>query len=146
MKKYGMLAIAAIFMFSMAIMAQDPTPPQGQNGPRREFNQNGRTQATPQVRAERLAKQLSLTDDQKAQVQAMYEKQDANRAKAQTEVKKSREEMKAQFEADRKAQDEELAKIIGSEKFQQFQAARAERMKRMQNREGNPSPAPGDTK
>ena len=80
MKKYGMLAIAAIFMFSMAIMAQDPTPPQGQNGPRREFNQNGRTQATPQVRAERLAKQLSLTDDQKAQVQAMYEKQDANRA------------------------------------------------------------------
>lgn len=146
MKKYGMLAIAAIFMFSMAIMAQDQTPPQGGNGAKREFNQNARPQVTPQVRAERLAKQLSLTDDQKAKIQALFEKQDANRAKAQTEVKKTREEMKAQFDADRKAQDEELAKIIGPEKFQKYQAARAERMQKMQNRGDNPSPAPGDTK
>ncbi len=135
MKKYGMLAIAVIFMFSMAIMAQNQYP---QNG--------GRPQATAQMRAERLAKQLSLTEDQKAQVQALFEKQDASRAKNQAEVKKTREEMKAQFDTDRKVQDEELAKIIGTEKFQQFQAARAERMQRMQNRGDNQNPGTNPSK
>jgi periplasmic protein CpxP/Spy len=146
MKKYGMLAIAAIFMFSLAVMAQDPTPPQRPTGEKREFNQGMRQQATPQMRAERLAKQLSLTDDQKAKVQALFEKQDANRAKNQAEVKKTREEMKAQFDANRKAQDEELAKIIGAEKFEKYQAARAERMKSMQNRAPQPNQGPAESK
>jgi len=136
MKKYGMLVIAAIFMFSMA-MAQDQGP---QNGGNRGFNQSGRPQATAQMRAERLAKQLSLTDDQKSKVQALFEQQDANRVKGQTDVKKTRDEMKSQFDADRKVQDEELTKIIGAEKFKQYEVARAERMKNMQNRGGNPTP------
>lgn len=139
MKKYGMLVIAAIFMVSMAAMAQDPIPPQGQDGQKKEFNQHARPQPTPQIRAERLAKQLSLTEEQKIKVQALYEKQDADRAKAKIEAKKTREEMRAQFDADRKAQDEALAKIIGPEKFQKFQAARAERIKKLQNRGGNPN-------
>lgn len=138
-----MLVIAAIFMFSMAAMAQDQTPPQGQNGAKKEFNQHARSLPTPQIRAERLAKQLSLTDDQKAKVQALFEKQDAERVKNQAEVKKTREEMKAQLEADRKAQDEELAKIIGTEKFQKYQAERAERTQKMQNRRSNPNPDGG---
>lgn len=146
MKKYGMLVIVAIFTFSMSVMAQDQTPPQGPTGPKREFNQTARPQATPQMRAERLAKQLSLTDEQKAKVQALFEKQDANRAKNQAEVKKTREEMKAQFDAERKVQDEELAKIVGPEKFKKFQAARAERLQKMQNRGENPNPTPSEVK
>ena len=129
-----MLAIAAIFMFSMAIMAQDQAP---QNGGNKGYNQSARPQATPQMRAERLAKQLSLTEDQKTKVQALFEKQEANRTKSQAEVNKTKEEKRAQFDADRKVQDEELAKIIGADKFQQFKAARAERMQKMQNRGDN---------
>ena len=138
MKKYGMLAIATIFMFSIAVMAQNPTSPQG-NGEKREFKQGDRPQATPQMRAERLAKQLNLTDDEKGKVQALFEKHDANRMQNQSEVKKSREEMKTQFDAERKAQDEELAKIIGQEKFQKYQEARAERMKNRGNRPNQPN-------
>lgn len=135
MKKNGILALAAIFMLSMSVMAQDPsTSTQDHKGEKKEFRQGERRQATPQMRAERLAKQLSLTDDQKAKVQALYEKQDANREKKQAEVRKTREEMKAKFEAEQKAQDAELEKIIGAEKFQKFQTTRAERQKKMQQR------------
>jgi len=134
MKKYGMLAIAAIFMFSMAVKAQDQTPQTGGNN---GYSQNARPHATPQMRAERLAKQLSLTDDQKTKVQALFEKQEDNRTKNQAEVNKTKEERRALNEANRKVQDEELAKIIGTDKFQQFQTARAERMQKMQNRGDN---------
>lgn len=130
MKKYAMLVMAFAFIFSLAVSAQDQVPQGGERGPKPEMRQGGdRQPMTAQVRADRLAKQLELTDAQKAQVLALYEKQDADRKKNQDGVQKSREEMRAQFDAQRKTQDEELAKIIGAEKFQKFQAARAERMK-----------------
>jgi Spy/CpxP family protein refolding chaperone len=145
MKKYGMLALAFGFIFSLAVSAQDQMPPQGQGeGPRPEMRQGNRPQMTPQVRAERLAKQLDLTDAQKAQVQALYEKQNAERQKKQAEVQKTREEMKAQFDAERKAQDIELEKIIGPEKMKKLQDMRAERMK--QREENGPRPQPNDVK
>ena len=136
MKKYGMLVLAVSFIFSIAIMAQDPMPQRGEGGAKPEMRMGNRPQMTPQMRAERLAKELSLTDAQKAQVQALYEKQDADRQKKQGDVQKSREEMRTQFENDRKNQDAELEKIIGAEKMQKFQAARAERMEKMKQRIG----------
>jgi Spy/CpxP family protein refolding chaperone len=147
MKKFGMLALAFGCMFCLAVSAQDQAPQGEQRGPRPEMRQGGgdRQQMTPQLRAERLAKQLELTDDQKAQVQALYVKQDAERQKKQGDVQKSREEMKAQFDAERKTQDEELTKIIGADKMKKLQEMRAERMKKMQERMGGgdgPRPQP----
>jgi len=136
MKKYVMLALALAFTLSFAASAQDQAP-QGERGPRPEMR-GDRPQMTPQMRAERLAKQLELTDAQKAQVQALYEKQDADRKNKKVDVQKTREEMKAQFDAERKAQDAELEKIIGTEKFQKMQSIRAERMK--QRSENGPKP------
>lgn len=128
MKKYGMLVMA--FAFSLAVSAQDQMPPQGgQRGQGQEMRQGNRPQMTPQMRAERMAKQLDLTADQTAQVKALYEKQDAERQKKQGEVQKTREEMRAQFETERKAQDTELEKIIGPEKMKKLQDIRAERMR-----------------
>ncbi|MFT3754232.1 MAG: hypothetical protein QM800_15610 [Paludibacter sp.] len=131
MKKQGILVMAFASIFSLAISAQDQTPPQGgQRGQGQEMRQGGnRPQMTPQMRAERLAKQLDLTTDQTAQVKALYEKQDADRQKRQGDVQKTREEMRAQFENERKAQDTELEKIIGPEKMKKLQDIRAERMK-----------------
>jgi len=134
MKKYEMLVLAFTFIFSFAISAQDQMPPQGEKGPKKEFRQGDRPQMSAQSRAERLAKQLSLTDAEKAKVQALFEKQDADRQKKQAEVQKTREEMKTKFENERKTQDEELAKIIGNEKFQKLQKMRTERLQKMQDR------------
>ena len=138
MKKYGMLVLAVSFIFSMAVMAQDQMPQRGQGGARPEMRQGNRQMATPQIRAERLAKELSLTDAEKTQVQALYEKQDAERQKLQADGQKSREEMKTQFDAQRKLMDENLEKIIGAEKMQKYQTLRAERMK--QRGENSPRP------
>jgi len=143
MKKIAILALG--FILSLAASAQDQTPPQGgERGPRQE-RQGNRPQMTAQTRAERLAKQLELTDDQKTQVQALYEKQDAARQKKQGDVQKSREEMRTQFAEEMKAKDVELEKIIGPEKMKKYQDARAERMKKMQERMSggdNPRPQP----
>lgn len=128
MKKYGMLVMA--FALSLAVSAQDQMPPKGgQRVQGQEMRQGNRPQMTPQMRAERLTKQLDLTADQTAQVKALYEKQDAERQKRQGDVQKTREEMRAQFETERKIQDTELEKIIGPEKMKKLQDMRAERMK-----------------
>jgi len=103
-----------------------------------------RQQMTPEVRAERLAKQLDLTADQKAQVQALYEKQNADRQKKLAEAKTTGEDMRAKFEAERKAQDAELEKIIGPEKMKKLQDMRAERMK--QRGENGPRPQQNEVK
>ncbi len=146
MRKYLMLALATIFTISLSVMAQDPAP-QGPNGGKREFRQGERPMISSEKRAEMLAKQLNLTDAEKAKVQALYQKQDADRQKKKAEVKKTREEMRAQFDAERKANDEELAKIIGTEKFQKLQAARAEHQQRMkERRENGPKPESQDAK
>lgn len=130
MKKHGFIVMAFASIFSLAVSAQDQMPPQGgQRGQGQEMRQGNRPQMTPQARAERLAKQLDLTADQTAQVKALYEKQDAERQKRQGDVQKTREEMRAQFETERKAQDTELEKIIGPEKMKKLQDIRAERMK-----------------
>jgi len=145
MKKYGMLALATIFMLSMSVMAQDPmTPPQGRMGEKRDFKQGERpAMITPEKRAEKMAKDLGLTDAQKAEIQALFVKQDAKRQQQMEKGKTMREEMKTKIQDERKANDEELAKILGPEKFQQLQAKRAEhqqKMKEMREKHENLSP------
>ena len=143
MKKYGMLVVAFAFMLSLSAIAQDQMPPKGERGPKKEFRRGDKPQPTAEMRADRMAKQLSLTDAEKAKVKALFESQDANRLKKQAEMKKTHEEMKAKFEAERKSQDAELQKIIGAEKFQKLQATRAERFEKMKHRgEHAPQQAP----
>jgi len=140
-----MLVLAFGFIFSLAVSAQDQVPPQGgQRAQGSEIRQGNRPQMTPQMRAERLAKQLDLTADQTSMVKGMYEKQDAERQKKQGDVQKTREEMRAQFDAERKTQDEELTKIIGTEKMKKLQDIRAERMK--QRDENGPRPQQNEVK
>jgi len=141
MKKYGMLVVAFAFMLSLSTIAQDQMPPKGERGPKKEFRQGDRPQPTAETRADRLAKQLNLTDAEKVKVKALFESQDVNRVKKQAEMKKTREEMKSRFEAERKAQDTELEKIIGVEKFKKLQVARAERFEKMEQK-GEHSPEP----
>ena len=132
MKKYVMLALAAILSLGISTNAQDQ---QVRNGQGREGGQ--RMQLTANDRAERLAKQLELTDVEKAKVLEMYEKQDANREKLRKEKPEANTDRRAQFEEQRKAEDAELEKIIGKEKFEKYLTIRAEREKSMRERGQN---------
>jgi len=85
-------------------------------------------------RAVKLAKILDLNVSQKAEVQSLFEKQEATRHQQIEKIEKMREEMKSQFEAQRKTNDEALAKIIGPEKFQKYQSMRSERQDKMKDK------------
>ena len=125
MRKYVMLALAAIFTMSFTVNAQDQRPPRGERG----FGM----QLSAKERAAHLATQLELTDAEKAKVEALFEKQDKKREEFKAEAKKLNEE-RGKLMEERKAEDEELQAIIGKEKFEKLQSIRTERQAKMKER------------
>ena len=104
-------------LFSLSLMMQ------AQNRP-----SDGRVQQTPKERAAEMTKQLELTADQQTQVEALFVKQDEERAKFRKENRANnqaagadREKMRTQFLERRKAENAELEKIIGTEKMKEYQ-------------------------
>ena len=131
MKKHGMFLMAIGMMFCMAVSAQDQSSQTDNRPPRQEMRQ----QQTPQVRAERLAKQLGLTDDEKAKVQALFEKQNADREKMRSEgANLTREQMRTKMDEMRKSEETEMQKILTPEKFTKYQELRKEQMEKMKQR------------
>ena len=126
MKKYAMLSLASVFMFNVAIMAQDQSTPPVRNGVKNEFRQGGRVHESPEIRAVKMAKDLSLTEAEKGNVQVLFEKQDQANEKFRSEVSRESEDFRPKFRELRKSQDSELETVIGKEKFQQLQTIRAE--------------------
>jgi hypothetical protein len=124
MKKYAMLLLVGAFMFSVSAVAQDQTAPEGKKS---EVKQA----PTPEKRAEKLAKDLSLTDAEKAKVQELYVKQDANLEKFKSEVSKESPDFKKKMKEFRDSQEAELSAVIGTEKFKQLQTIREERKQKM---------------
>lgn len=127
MKKLLMLALAAIFTISLS--AQNPQRPGGGNN----FD---RSQFTPERRAERLAEQLGLSVEQKAQVTELYKAQ-AERREKNRNSDLSPEARREHFETMRKTEDAELEKIIGKEKMELYLKQRAEREQRFREGGGN---------
>ncbi|OPZ10509.1 MAG: hypothetical protein BWZ06_01892 [Bacteroidetes bacterium ADurb.BinA261] len=134
MKKIGILAFIALFTMSLSVMAQDTA---------RQKTTSGEMRWTAAQRAEQMAKQLELTAEQKAQVEKVLEKQDAQRAEQMAKAREmretqqaTREEMRAERRKQIEANDAELEQIIGKEKMDQWKAIRAERMKNMRNGNG----------
>lgn len=133
MKKYARLVLAFAFIFSMSAMAQEQTSPSGTTGVRNEQRQGQRQQVSAQMRAENMAKELSLTDAEKAKVQEVFEKNDVLFTKFRTEVKRDSPDFREKFKALRDAQDADLEKAIGKEKFEAYQKIQAERRQKMKN-------------
>ncbi len=137
MKKYAMLALATVFMLSFTVMAQDQKPDQGHNWKKDEMKHGDKPMMSPEMRAEKMAKDLGLTAEEKVKVQALFEKQDAKRKEQMEKGEKVRAEMKAKFDAERKANEEELTKIIGPDKFKKLQDMRAQKMEKMKEKREN---------
>jgi hypothetical protein len=134
MKRYSILVLVIIFVFSLSSMAQDSTPSQSHRGEKKELKRGEKPLLDPEKRAKKLAKELELSEAQKADVQALFVKQDAKRHEEMEKIEKLRAEMRTKFEAQRKSNDEALAKIIGKEKFEKLQSMRSERLEKMKNK------------
>ncbi|ADQ79668.1 hypothetical protein Palpr_1522 [Paludibacter propionicigenes WB4] len=134
MKKYAMVVMTTMLMVGFTTMAQNRPPVKNMRGERTELKTQKREMATPEKRAERLAKELELNSTQTSDLKVFFEKQDAKRHEEMENLKKLRAEMKAKKEAERKTDDAALAKILGPEKFHQFELKRAERIGVMKGR------------
>ncbi|MFA6660683.1 MAG: hypothetical protein WCS62_03655 [Bacilli bacterium] len=148
MKKTVSMALIAFFTLSFTLSAQN----------RDDSNRIGRRSQveqrwTAKNRAENMAKQLELNNEQKEKVEALFEKQDAERAeqmKLQREKREQviqdrenrREAMQKQREQAVAANDAELESIIGQEKMEQWKRYREDVRKKMQdtNRSGRRTP------
>lgn len=137
MKKNVYLVMCMMFIMTFTLSAQRPrmnkarTP---QNCERRMDNRKS-SMVTPQMRADRMATELGLTDAERLKVKALFEKEDANRVKRMDEMQAAKKEMKAKFDNDRKSNDAELEKIIGKEKFQKLTDKREEMKSKMADRQ-----------
>lgn len=124
MKKNVILVVSVLLISALSLSAQ----------PSRDVKKGRSEVVTPKERAEHMAKELDLTDKQKGEVQALFEKQATQQKEKREKVKKERTEkaeiQKNEFETARKAQNAELEKIIGKEKFQQWEDTRAKRQEK----------------
>lgn len=134
MKKYAKLVLASLFLFSLTIMAQEQAPSAPKAGGQNEMRQGPRQQMSPQLRAENMARDLNLTDAEKAKVQEIFTKNDAIFTKFRSEVNRDSPDFKEKFKALRDAQDAEIMNAIGKEKFQTWQSMQAERRQKPNNK------------
>ena len=122
MKKYLVFMFAAMLTVSLSVSAQNR---QGRQG---NFNRDRQSmQMTAKDRVEWIAKEVDLTDAQKAEVEELFKKQDAKRAEDMAKMRESREQSVANRDKMREEMREmrtkemeknqaELEKIIGKEK------------------------------
>lgn len=130
MKKYLVFMFAAMLTVSLSVSAQNR---QGRQG---NFNRDRQSmQMTAKDRVEWIAKEVDLTDAQKAEVEELFKKQDAKRAEDMAKMRESREQSVANRDKMREEMREmrtkemeknqaELEKIIGKENADKIKALR----------------------
>lgn len=123
MKKYAILLFCALFMVALSASAQDQTPPKKAKGPSIE------------VRVEKMATDLGLTDAEKVSVKALLEKQAAEKKKFNAENDKEGTEYKAKLKELQKAQNAEMKALLGDEKYKKLQEIKAAEKKAEQKPE-----------
>jgi Skp family chaperone for outer membrane proteins len=116
MKKYAIFMFAALLMFASTMKAQENKEKKAK-GPSIE------------VRIEKMATDLALTDAEKATVKTLLEKQDAEKKQFMKDNDKESADFKPKMKELQKKQSAELKVAIGDEKFQKLQALRAEEKK-----------------
>lgn len=136
MKKYLFLVATLLLTMSLSVSAQNNNRGNANN---RRSSDNRRSEqikkVSPKERADLMASKLDLTAEQTAQVQALMEKQDAERLEQVTEQRKQRDtgsvNRDAKIEEFRKARlkeveqyNAELEKIIGKEKVEKWNQLR----------------------
>lgn len=133
MKKLNLLAVTATFMFSGALMAQMPDMNKIKDNKVVQQTET-KVESSAKARADKMAKDLKLTDVQTTQVTNLFKKQDASVAKLNSQEKVGSETYKTKLAAIQKSGDTELQGIIGKEKFDKYQANLAAEKKQMKDK------------
>ena len=120
MKKTVWLFVVVFFILMGTVSAQRENNVPKQGPP---------PQISAEERTEKMTKELNLTDEQKTKVLELFKKEEMERKDFKPQSRPDPEEMKAKFEEERKKQDAELEKIIGKEKFAQYEVLREKEMK-----------------
>lgn len=117
MKKKLVLALSFVLIFSTTIFAQEQT---------------GEKRKGPSIeqRVEKMATDLSLSATEKANLQVLFVKQEADMKKFKAETSKESPDFKDKMKELRKTQESELKAVIGDEKFAKLQTIRAEQKKK----------------
>lgn len=121
MKKIGMFTACLLLVGTMA-MAQDHQP--NEDSPRRPARVTYSPETMAMMRVDRLMQSVELTPEEKEAVYVLFQKEEqedlVRREAEQAERAKKIEAMKA-----RRAQSEaDLKKILGDEKYAQYEAAK----------------------
>jgi len=133
-----------LFILSVLFSASSMIAVAQQQGQHRQGNHQ-QMRVSPEQRVERMAKEISLTEAEKAKVLDLLKKEDVKADALREEMKKQKEagqklnaQQTTQMQELRRAHDNELEKIIGKEKFAQLQTIRNEKMQKMKNAAGKP--------
>ena len=128
MRKSLFLIIMAVMLFAVNQASAQYSGPGGPRGPRMS------PEEMVKMRVDRMTKDLQLTPEQAAQVEALYKEQAKAREKQREEMRNSgqrpdMEQMRAQMEKENKAMNEKMAKILTPEQNEKYQKMQAERAK-----------------
>ena len=113
MKRLMMIAVSALLLMGMSAFAQEAQNPPANQG---EGQRRGGMMQSPEQRAARLAERLSLTDEQKAKVQKIYEDsakdmqgmQGASREERMAKMQATNDKVKAVLNDDQKKKFDEM--------------------------------------
>ena len=116
MKKNLVVLLSIVFVCTSMVFAQE------------QNNQKGKAPSVEQ-RVEKMATDLSLSATEKANLQTLFAKQDADVKKFRAETNKESADFKDKLKEFRKTQESELKAVIGEAKFTKLQTIRAEQKK-----------------
>ena len=116
MKKNLVVLLSFVLVFTAMVFAQEKN------------NQKGKAPSVEQ-RVEKMASDLSLSATEKANLQILFVKQDADMKKFRSETNKDNADFKDKMKEIRKTQESELKVVIGEAKFTKLQTIRAEQKK-----------------
>lgn len=122
-------------LFSVVTFAQA----QQGGGDRKPMSPEERAQKS----AEQLTKKLSLSDDQKAKVTAIYLEQAAAMKKAREEANGDRQAMMAKMKAANEANDVKINALLTDDQKKAYSEWKAERMESMKKKAGKKGPDGG---
>lgn len=133
MKKYALMTLLMMLMLSITVSAQSR-----QNRRVEGVRANSSARWNAEARAENMAKQLDLTENQKEQVSNLLKEQDKVREARMTEHRATNKRFRDMSREERdkiqetrmkeiEKNDAELEKIIGKDKMTQWKKYREER-------------------
>ena len=119
MKKYLIIMLSVFFIFSGAILAQE---------------QVNKPVNVIEKRSDKMAKELGLTDVEKANVKTLLEKQSVEVKKLKSELSpgENDNDFKVKMKELHKTQEVELKNLIGNEKYAKLKENRAAEKAKME--------------